>query len=251
MGRIKIVIISASVIVLVAGVTAFAYLYTHGLSGMMAKIETKPDTIKIACVGDSVTYGHGISNWSENTYPAVLGRLLGDGYSVMNFGNSGTTVQDDGDQPYTATKQYQRSFETEPDIVVLMLGSNDSKPKNWKGADAFAKAYTKLLDKYISTGAAVYICTPPEAYYKDNSVDGMSSLYINSADALTSFDINPSVVDEIAEITKSIAAEKGLELIDIHALTESHPEYFLSDCVHPNNTGATAIAKSVKSVIVK
>lgn len=233
----KIIIIIPILLAVIAG-SVFLYLYSQGLSGLMAKIEIKPDTIKLACVGDSVTYGHGINNWTKNTYPAVLGDILGDGYSVLNLGNSGTTVQNDGDQPYTNTKQYQVSLECEADIIVLMLGSNDSKPQNWKSAEAFRKAYSELLDTYLETGAKVYVCTSPEAFYA-NEKDS----------TLTSFDICPAVVDEIAVITREIAEEKGVEIIDIHALTEGRPELFLSDCVHPDNSGAKAIAEAVYAAI--
>lgn len=237
MSKTKKALIIIPVALAVVAVSAFAYLYTHGLSGMMPKVEIKDSTIKVACVGDSVTYGHGIKNWNKNTYPAVLGSLLGDKYSVVNYGNSGTTVQNDADQPYTATKQYSLSLESKPDIVIFMLGSNDSKPKNWKDGETFKAAYIELLDKYIETGAKVYIATSPEAYYAKEGND------------LTSFEIAPKVVDEIAAIQKEVAKEKGIEVIDIHALTENSVDYFLSDCVHPNIEGAKAIAQTVATVI--
>ena len=57
------------------------------------------EQIRVACVGDSITEGHGIKIQSRDDYPVVLNRILGDGYSVQNCGKSGTTVQKDADYP--------------------------------------------------------------------------------------------------------------------------------------------------------
>ena len=54
--------------------------------------------------------------------------------------------------------------------------------------------------------------------------------------------IQPLIVDEIAQITRESAAERGYTLVDIHALTAQHPEWFAKDGVHPNNEGAATIA---------
>ena len=62
---------------------AFSYLYFKGLSGVRFYKNGK-DTIKVACVGDSVTYGYGISNWPKNNYPFILESFLGDEYTVNN-----------------------------------------------------------------------------------------------------------------------------------------------------------------------
>lgn len=70
----------------------FAYLYFNGMSGMSNTTEAKDGQIRIACVGDSTTYGHGISNWPKNNYPAILQNLLGEGYHVNNYGVSSHAV---------------------------------------------------------------------------------------------------------------------------------------------------------------
>ena len=101
----------------------------------------KEDDIKIACVGDSVTYGHGVSSWVANNYPKQLDTLLGEGYCVNNYGHSGATVQGTGDQPYITYGEFPRSLQFDADIIIFMMGSNDSKPENWRGADAFRQQY--------------------------------------------------------------------------------------------------------------
>lgn len=233
---IKTVAIILSVM-FILGVGGFSLLFLNGLSGLHIRTEAQEGQIKVACVGDSVTYGHSVFPWYKNNYPAVLQTLLGEDYNVQNFAESGTTVQKDGDQPYWETKVYTESHEYNADILVFMLGSNDSKPENWKGAEAFKEQYLALLDTYITeeNSPEIYLGVPPRAFYEDE----------NQTSGLTSYDIQGDIVEEIGEIVKEIAAERGYKYIDIYALTADHPEWFASDYVHPNTEGAAAIANEV------
>ena len=108
----------------------FSYLYFNGLSGIAQTSTPEPGQIKVACIGDSITYGHGIKNWPKNNYPVLLQELLGDGYHVQSFGVSGRAVQDNSDQPYRALPHYEESLAYDADYVVFMMGSNDAKPEN-------------------------------------------------------------------------------------------------------------------------
>ena len=116
--KIVLVIVAALIIIAVVG---FRYLYNNGLSGQTADTEVKEGQIKVACIGDSITYGHGISDWEKNNYPAVLGQILGEEYHVANFGSSGTCVNPDGDQPYTGRATYQDSLDYNADIIATLL----------------------------------------------------------------------------------------------------------------------------------
>ncbi len=230
----KTTLILFSVVFILCGI--FGYLYFTGLSGQHAYEVPLEGDVKIACVGDSVTYGHGVSGWVSNNYPKQLDTLLGDGYCVNNYGHSGATVQGSGDQPYITYSEYDESLEFDADIIIFMMGSNDSKPENWRGADAFRQQYLQRLAEYKENNPDVRIilCTPPTAFYPEGMTEG-----------LTNYDIDPAIVEEIADIVRSVATDEGYELIDINDLTEGHPEYFLSDNVHPNNTGAKLIAETV------
>ncbi len=227
-------------VILIVGLSVFAFLYTHGLSGIRTYPEYKKGQIKVACVGDSVTYGHSVSSWSKNNYPAVLSRLIGENYHVCNFGVSGSTVQDSGDQPYTKTKAYTESLAYEADILVFMMGSNDSKPENWQSKEKFTEAYNQLLDTYLQKEKkpTVYLCTVPVAYFPDGVSEG-----------LTNYDIQPLIVETVADIVKEIAEERDLPIIDINSLTENRRDLFGRDNVHPNNEGAKAIAEEVFKAI--
>ena len=115
------------------------------------------------------------------------------------------------------------------------MGSNDSKPENWKGEEAFRQQYLQRLSEYkeYNPDLRIILATPPVAYYPEGETAG-----------LTNYDIDPAVVAEIADIVRDIAATEGYELVDVYALTENHREYFLSDNVHPNKLGATSLAEA-------
>lgn len=192
--------------------------------------KAKEGQIRIACVGDSITYGYGVKGWPKNSYPAVLGTLLGDGYCVNNYGCSGRTAQPDGDFPYIAERIYQKSLTFRPDLVLLMLGTNDSKPYNWKGRGHFMAAIRGLVRTYreLPSHPAVWLLTLPPAFGSP-----------------VKFDVDPHVITaEICPALKALAEEENLPLIDLHTAFSGHLELF-HDGVHPNVTGARLIAETV------
>lgn len=231
--KVLLMILLVLILILACG---FAYLYFNGMSGMSNTTDPKDGQIKIACVGDRTTYGHGISGWPGNNYPAVLQNLLGDAYHVNNYGVSSFAVQESADRSYRTLPHYQESIAYDADYVVFMMGSNDSKPHNWKGADAFREDLLSLLDTYGDS--EILLCTLPAAFFLEGQTEGV-----------TNHDIQPLIVNEIAEITREVAAERGYTLIDIHALTARHPEWFEKDGVHPSNEGAAAIAGEIYTVL--
>lgn len=239
---LKIILITIIVLIVLAGLLLWV-LHSNGYSGLRTHTEPKDGQIKVACVGDSITYGHGIASWSKNNYPTQLQGILGDGYHVANFGVSGATLSSDGDLPYVSTNQYQLSLEYVPDILVLMLGTNDTKPQNWFDDIKFTLEMDKLIANYRSVNPKVKIllCTPAAAFYKDSSSQ------------LTNFNIRPAIVLSVANGVKSYALSnmyKIEDIVDVYSLTETHPEWF-SDHVHPNTEGARAMAELVAQKITK
>lgn len=191
--------------------------------------------VKIACVGDSLTYGMGVEDREENCYPMVLQNLLGtDSYTIGNFGVNGATLQKEGNQPYWKEKRYEQSVSFEPDIVVLMLGTNDTKEENWKGSEAFRKDYEALIEEYekLDTKPTVILLTPPVLYQSSEII----------TDVRASSD---SIVSEEAQVILEIGNEKELSVINLYELTGNHPEWYNTDGVHPNAEGAAAIADEV------
>lgn len=191
---------------------------------------------KIACVGDSITYGSGIEDRENNCYPKVLDRMLGKGYWVQNFGVSGRTAMRSANKPYVNEERYIRSMEFGPDIVIIMFGTNDSKAYNWNGEKTFKEQYRKLIESYrmIASDPQIFLCTPATAYYIDGRNDGPMN-----------YDIQGNVVEEeIVPAVLGLAKELELEVIDIHSVTAGHPEWFEADGIHPNAEGAKAIAQA-------
>ena len=236
---IKIFAIVLTIFILLL-ICIFPYLFLNGYSGLHIRKDAQENQIKVACVGDSITYGHGISNWHKNNYPAVLQTILGNKYNVQNFGVSGATVQSTADKPYEETNSYVPSIEYNADVLIFMLGSNDSKPYNWQGAECFKKQYLKLLDTYITDDNKpdIYLCTVAKVFYDDESQESGPS----------NFDIQGDKVEEINKIIKEIASERNYKYIDVYELTVQHPEWF-NDNIHPDSDGAKAIAEEVKSNI--
>lgn len=196
--------------------------------------------IKVACVGDSITFRHGFDEEPENNYPTVLADLLGDGYRVTNYGESGTCVQAESDCAYIDQKVYPLSIDHKADVLVFMLGTNDSKPQNWKGKEAFRESYEKLLDSYIreENPSKVYICTSPKAFYLDGKTSGEAE-----------FGIQPEIVEQIVQIQKEVANERGYSIIDIYEASSNHPEWFEEDGIHPTLEGAKGLAEIVAEAI--
>src|SRR4051812_33998320 len=89
------------------------------------------EKIRVACVGDSITFGVGTADPKTQSYPTQLAALLGDGYEIGNFGVSGATMLNHNDRPYIQTKSCGRALEFLPNLVVIALGTNDSKHRNW------------------------------------------------------------------------------------------------------------------------
>ena len=216
-------------------------LHYNGFMGEIEFTEPKPGQTKVACVGDSITYGHGIYNWPVENYPNVLARLLGEKYHVQSFGVCGRCVQDFSDQPYREEAHYRRSLAYDADILVFMMGTNDSKPENWHGEAAFRAAAEELLADYFRSGKRpqVYLCTPATAFFAKGFTD-----------EITMFDVRPGIVDLAAQTIAELASEKGYTLVNIHAVTAPHPEWFAADSVHPDNAGAAAIAQAVYHAII-
>jgi len=181
--------------------------------------------LKVACAGDSITLG--ILAGKGWDYPSQLQRMLGSaGYAVRNFGVSGATLLIQGDRPYVKQPAFRAALDWKPDIVILMLGANDSKPYNWDLLHAqFEPDYRWLISQFRAANPALklFLCRP-------TWVAGAGK-----------FGINDAVILEEVPIIDKIAASLNLQEIDMHAALAGHPED-LVDTVHPNKAGATLMA---------
>ena len=201
--------------------------------------EAKPGTVRIACVGDSITFG--LPFLGNRQYPPMLERMLGsDKYAVRNFGAPGFATQKASDHPYWQHRYFRLSNEFSPNIVIVMLGTNDSKTQNWRGVEKFATDYWALAQHYLSLPGRprVILMTPPTAFV----LPGEDQL---------SFDMNAAAIAAMSESVKQIGAELGLSVIDIHTVTASHPEFFNRDGIHPDKSGVQLIAQTVYDELMR
>lgn len=183
--------------------------------------------IKIAFVGNSITQGPGRDN--PDSYPLQVGALLGDAYQVKNFGVSGRTLLRKGDYPYWNEPQFKEAKEFRPDVVVIKLGTNDSKPQNWAHKAEFVKDYLDLIAEFRANMPAdgkVYVVMPVPV-------------------TRVNFGINPEVMNnEQRLMLMEIVQKSGAEVIDLYTPLMDKPE-LLPDGVHPNNEGLTIMAQVI------
>src|ERR1700761_8232573 len=112
------------------------------------QISAGPVPMRIACVGDSIVAGAFLPNPEFDSYPGQLFRMLGDQWEVNNFGVSGATLLNAGDKPYQMEKAFTNALKYNPNIVIIGLGGNDSKPQNWKFKELFVEDYKNLIKKF-------------------------------------------------------------------------------------------------------
>lgn len=197
--------------------------------------------IKVACVGDSITAGFGMPKEKRAThsYPAVLANLLGDEYEVTNLGASGRTLLRDEEKAWAKTKGLEKLKALRPDIIVMKLGTNDSKMAHWKNKDRFEADLNTFIGEFmqINSDVKIYLCLPVPAFDR-------GTMQISSGDSIS----GTRILEEIIPMIGKVAKEQDLPLIDLNAPFTSHPEYF-PDGVHPNEEGAVAIAEVVYNKI--
>lgn len=188
----------------------------------------RKDAVRVACIGNSITFGAGIRNRSRDSYPSVLARMLGDSYWVKNFGVSARTMLNKGDHPYMNEPAYKNALAFNPNIVVIKLGTNDSKSFNWKYKADFMKDAQTMIDAFkgLPSQPKIYLCYPSKAY-------------------LTGDGINDDIISkEIIPMIKKLAKKNNLFVIDLHTAMDGMPELF-PDRIHPNEKGAQVMAKAV------
>jgi sialate O-acetylesterase len=124
----------------------------------------------VACVGDSITYGYGIPNRNDNSYPAQLAVIL-QGYDsewkTQNFGHSGATLLRNRNASYVTKTAYSRALESEPDVVIIMLGTNDcARASSSEIEQRFISDYLALIDAFdqLPSQPNIFVCYPPPIY---------------------------------------------------------------------------------------
>jgi len=179
----------------------------------------------VACVGDSITFGAGIKNRNQNSYPAQLQKILGDEFKVINFGFSARTLLKKGDHPYWNEKMYQRALASNPSYVIIKLGSNDVKPKNWQYKDEFKSDLKEFAESFVN------LPSRPKVFLSYPVPVQIDKWGINEK----------SITNGVIPFVKAVAEELNLSIIDFHSAVPAEKKYFV-DGVHPNVAGARIMA---------
>lgn len=184
------------------------------------------EKIRVACIGNSITQGSGVEE--GKTYPDVLQQLLGNAYEVKNFGVSGRTLLKKGDFPYWNEQKYQDALQWQPDVIIIKLGTNDSKPQNWKWGSEFREDYIELVNsfKQAATKPRIYLCYPIPVF--------------ESRWGITERIVKKEIIPDV----KKVARKTKSKIIDLYKpfVDKSHLTY---DGIHPNAAGAAFLAGEV------
>ena len=184
--------------------------------------------IRIACVGDSITFGLNIPDREKACYPVVLAARLGARYEVRNFGISGATLLKNGDYSYWLLPEFKAALDYAPTAVILLLGTNDSKLNNAARRGDFEKDLNEMTDAFQSLPSQpkILLCTPPPLFGFLRSVQ------------------QAALEREIVPVIQRVAAARQMPLVDLQTALARSPELFPDGC-HPNAAGAKQIAEAV------
>lgn len=223
------------ILCIIALLSTTLYSQQPTISQRLGDLETQR-LIKVACIGNSVTYGYGHENPDSTSYPSQLAVMLGDDYEVGNFGKSGATLLRKGHRPYNEQEEFKKALEFAPDIAIIHLGLNDTDPRNWKYYKReFISDYVTLIEAFekVNPDVEIYICRmTPIFHWHHRFKKGTRDWYWE-------------IQSTIENIAYNIAEVK---LIDLQETLYHRPD-LMPDALHPNPEGAKLIAQRVYSAI--
>lgn len=190
---------------------------------------------RVACIGNSITYGLTLHDPATESYPARLQQMLGEGYEVGNFGKSGTTLLRHGHRPYVAQEEWQRAKAFKPDIAVIHLGVNDTDPRNWPYyRDEFVADYLAIIDtlRQINPACDIRVAllspiTHRHPRFKSGTRDWQR---------------------EISEAIAAVARIAKVGVVDFHKPLYAYPQ-LIPDAVHPDSEGQEKLAHAVYAAL--
>ncbi|MCW3999087.1 MAG: GDSL-type esterase/lipase family protein [Candidatus Bathyarchaeota archaeon] len=213
----KVKLLSLALIAIVVVAATEAYMLT-------AQQNALAQPIRVACIGDSITRG--------NEYTIDLWSKLGSGYVVGDFGIGGATVDSHSGSGYINETAFQVALTFNPDVVIIMLGTNDANPELNETADAFIADYTALIEAFqgLDSKPQVWLVLPPPIYHNPGDL----------SEAILTQKIIPSI--------RQLAGQMDLPVIDVHTPLLGHEDYFI-DGIHPKVAGAVVIAETIYAAV--
>ena len=211
----------------------------------------KKDAIRVACIGNSITHGSGIDMQEQRGYPAQLQQLLGSDYYVKNYGVGARTMLNNGDHPYMNEMAWRDALAFRPDIVIIKLGTNDSKDFIWNAhKNEYEVDYQSMIDqlkplepvlnkkgkptKKMQRAAKprIILCSPIKAFRDKWGIT------------------DSVIVNEVTPAIERVAQRNNLEFINMHEVVTERSE-MTSDMIHPNEKGAGRMAAIICEQIKK
>ena len=175
----------------------------------------------------------------------MLGRLLGTGWDVRNFGVNATTLLHKGDLPYIKQRAHDEALDFKPDDVVVMLGTNDSKHpgdgsldsgnavNNWQYKTDFVPDYEALIAEFRKANPAVkvYVCLPTPCFPGRWGIN------------------DKTIHDEMIPLIRQVAKDENASIMDLNSALAGRKDLILPDTVHPNVAGAQLMAETVYTAL--
>ena len=188
--------------------------------------------VRVACIGNSITDGSGIDMADAKGYPAQLQAMLGDGYDVRNYGVGARTLLNQGDRPYMKELAWRDALAFQPDVVVIKLGSNDSKTANWLHKADFESDYQSMIDQLsaLPSRPRIILAHPIKAFKDQWTI----------TDSVLTTEVSPAI--------DRVASKNNLEVLDLYPVIDNE-SLMIADGIHPNAKGAGKIAEAVARVI--
>lgn len=217
---------------------------------LKARQTPQPGAIRVACIGNSITDGYGVDMRTAYGYPAVLQKKLGQDYWVKNFGVSSRTMLNKGDWPYMNEMAWQDALAFKPDVVIIKLGTNDSKPENWQYGSEFRQDLEQMITTLrpdlaqpakkakkakkaavVEAKPRILLCTPIPAFK-------------------STWNISDSVItNAIIPIQQEVAKKYGLQVVDLHTLYANDGDKMVDDGIHPDGKGAERLAEIIAEAL--
>jgi lysophospholipase L1-like esterase len=210
-------------------VLAFGFIFVFIISGllMFAVLDDyrSSNIIRVACVGDSITEKSGYTN--------KLQTMLGVDYKVGNFGVSGSTVSMNSKIPYVNQSQFQKAQDFKPDIVVIMLGTNDANPAIAYSESNFEHDFTRIIDafQHLQSNPEIIVVDSPPIFATNTPYN------------------NSYLVDSVIPKVDSLADQMNLPTVDMYRAFGNHSDYFM-DGIHPNSDGSSLIASTMYDALI-
>jgi lysophospholipase L1-like esterase len=190
---------------------------------------TRPGAIRIACAGDSMTRLP-----TKGSYPEQLGKLLGDGFDVRNFGHNGVTALKDSGRPFWKMPQFEAANAFDPNVVVLMLGTNDAANKTdvWPQFEADMRWLVTHFQSLPSKPRVILMTPPPLMPGREEPENRLTNLR-----------------DKVSPIVRKIGEDQKLTVVELQTAKPLADPSLYPDKVHVNADGAKIVAERVRDAL--